>query len=297
MSERKRITVVCSVLLVASLVGSMLTLRRVDALRTGATLEEVLYVTSPQTIKRMSLGYDGLMADIYWTRAVQYFGRQRHEHKREFPLLAPLLDITVALEPHLLVAYKFGAIFLAEPPPFGAGEPEKATALLRRGIETNPEEWRLWHDLGFVYYWNLKDYPSAAAAYMEGSKNPAAAPWMKVMAAAIAQKGGSREVSRFLWTEVSQATQDDLIRQNARRHLETLRALDDIEELERRTAQFRERTKRWPESFAEMISERLLEGVPADPQGYPYQLQPSGKITLHPKSQVKLEDQPVPEPR
>ena len=40
MSERKRITVVFSVLLAASLVGSMLMLRRVDALRTGATLEE-----------------------------------------------------------------------------------------------------------------------------------------------------------------------------------------------------------------------------------------------------------------
>ncbi|MGH9649169.1 MAG: hypothetical protein ACRD3I_01735, partial [Terriglobales bacterium] len=65
MSERKRITVVFSVLLVASLAGSALMLRRVDALRTGATLEEVLYITSPQTVKRMSLGYDGLMADIY----------------------------------------------------------------------------------------------------------------------------------------------------------------------------------------------------------------------------------------
>ncbi|HEV2022284.1 MAG TPA: hypothetical protein VGQ94_07110, partial [Terriglobales bacterium] len=68
MSARKRITVVFSVLLAASLVGSMLMLRRVDALRTDATLEEVLYVTSPQTVKRMSLGYDGLVADIYWTR-------------------------------------------------------------------------------------------------------------------------------------------------------------------------------------------------------------------------------------
>ena len=29
---------------------------------------------SPKAVKRLSLGYDGLLADIYWTRAVQYFG-------------------------------------------------------------------------------------------------------------------------------------------------------------------------------------------------------------------------------
>ena len=27
----------------------------------------------------MSLGYDGLLADIYWTRAVQYFGGKHHD--------------------------------------------------------------------------------------------------------------------------------------------------------------------------------------------------------------------------
>ena len=45
-------------------------------MRTTATLEEVLYHEFAQGIKRLSLGYDGLLADIYWTRAVQYFGRR-----------------------------------------------------------------------------------------------------------------------------------------------------------------------------------------------------------------------------
>lgn len=258
---------------------------------------DLLWIPSGKIIRTLSLGHNGLLANLYWTRVVQYFGTQRHERKTEFPLLAPLLDITVALDPYLLVAYKFGAVFLSAKPPYGAGQPEKAVDLLQRGIQANPDEWRLWHDLGFIYYWELQDYAAASAAYLEGSQHPNAAPWMKVMAAVILQKGGSRETSRFLWSEIYLATEDVTIRENARMHLDTLRALDDIEELERRVAAFHDQTGRWPQSFQELSAAGLLEGMPTDPQGHPYQLQPDGQVTLHPNSEVKLDYGPSPEAR
>ena len=258
---------------------------------------DLLWIPSGKVLRTLSLGHNGLLADLYWTRVVQYFGRRLHEHRTDFPLLAPLLDITVTLDPHLLVAYRFGAVFLSASPPFGAAEPQKAIALLQRGIQANPEEWRLWHELGFIYYWDLKDYRAASAAYREGSKHPDAAPWMQVMAAVIEEKGGNRDTSRFLWTEILNSAEDELIRKNAQMHLETLLALDDMEELERLAAAFRERTGRWPQSFQEMIAEGLLQGTHVDPQHYPYELQPDGKITLHPKSEVKLDYGPSPEAR
>ena len=258
---------------------------------------EILWMPSGEILRTLSLGHNGLLADIYWTRVVQYFGRQRILRRYEYPLLAPLLDITVTLDPQLVVAYRFGGVFLSAPPPYGAGEPDKAIALLRRGIQANPQQWRLWHDLGFIYYWELKDFPAASQAYLEGSKHPNAAPWMKVMAAVIEQKGGNRETSRFLWSEIYNSTEDVTIRDNARMHLETLRALDDIEEIERRAAAFRDRTGRWPESFQELAAAGLLAGVPADPRGHPYQLQPDGKITLDPQSEIKLDYGPSPEGR
>jgi hypothetical protein len=46
----------------------------IEQLRAEVRPQEVLYVPSAKTLRRMSLGYTGLMADIYWTRAVQYFG-------------------------------------------------------------------------------------------------------------------------------------------------------------------------------------------------------------------------------
>lgn len=276
----------------AVLVPTQMTLNR--RLAPYRETPEMIWVPSGKILRTLSLGHNGLLADIYWTRAVQYYGRQRVDRKFEYPLLAPLLNITVALDPQLLVAYKFGGVFLSAPPPLGTGEPDKAVELLRLAIRENPDEWRLWHDLGFVYYWELKDYQAASDAYLQGSKHPNAAPWMQVMAAVILQKGGDRETSRFLWTEIFNSTEDFTIRENAKDHLDTLRALDDIEELERRAAAFHDRTGRWPRSAQDLTAAGLLQGVPLDPAEFPYQFQPDGKVTLHPDTTVQLDYGPSP---
>src|SRR5690242_14434333 len=132
-------TVVTSVVLVACLASSVLLLRRIDEARSGSTLEEVLYISSPRMLKRMSLGYDGLLADIYWTRAVQYFGDKHHAGAQDYRLLAPLLDITTTLDPKLIVAYQYGGNFLAPKPPNGAGMPGATIELIEKGIRSNPD--------------------------------------------------------------------------------------------------------------------------------------------------------------
>ena len=78
MKQRRKVSIVAGACLVIFLAGSAVMLHRIDELRPQATIEEVLYLSSPKVLKRASLGYDGLLADIYWTRAVQYFGG-RHQ--------------------------------------------------------------------------------------------------------------------------------------------------------------------------------------------------------------------------
>src|SRR5260370_38112730 len=94
----------------------------------------------------------------------------RGQHNLE--LLWPLLDITTTLDPNLLVAYRFGAMFLSQAAPGGAGRPDLAVQLIQRGIQANPDYWRLYEDLVFVYYFDVKDYKKAWEAFLEGSKNP-----------------------------------------------------------------------------------------------------------------------------
>src|SRR4051794_33699087 len=134
-------TRVAAVVLVTSFIAAAVVAERIDAIRPEATLEEVIYVQSPGVIKFMSLGYTGLAASIYWTRAVQYFGEKHVLKSKRFDLLPKLLDLTVDLDPHLIPAYSFGSIFLAQQPPEGAGMPDKAVQLIERGIRENPDNW------------------------------------------------------------------------------------------------------------------------------------------------------------
>ncbi len=259
---------------------SVLVLRRIDRLRSYATLEEVLYIPSPAVLKRMSLGYTGLLADIYWTRAVQYFGGHHHAKSQEYKLLEPLLDITTTLDPHLIVAYQFGSVFLAQKPPEGAGMPDKAVALVRRGIRENPDEWRLYYELGFLEYMELKDSRAAAQAFENGSKVPDAHPFLKILAAAMAQHAGEEQMARMLWTTTYETSTDPLIRANAIKHLTALRADDEVQRLEAMVEQYRERTGRFPASFLELISAGYLRRLPIDPAGHPYKLMSDGHVEV-----------------
>lgn len=292
MSARRRTRETRVVLLAMVVVlGALYPLQvRIDAASGPVQREkDELVFRSGALLKKLSLGYDSLLADIYWTRAVQYYGGKLAARDSNLELLAPLLDLTTTLDPQLLVAYKFGGIFLAEPSPVGLGRPDLAVDLVHRGIAANPDEWSLWANLGFIYYWYARDYSKASEAYLEGSKHPQAQEWMKGMAAKITEEGGSRETSRFLWAQIYDSSQDPKLRKNALAHLQSLKAEEDAEHLEQLTAEFNRRFGHFPESFRELIAAGMLRGVPVDPAGYPYVLGPGGKIRLSPASPVRSE--------
>jgi len=94
----------------------------------------VLWLQNADTMRRISLGFDSLIADTYWIRAVVYYGRQRltEREDKNFDLLYPFLDFVTTLDPRFKTAYRFGAVFLSEPSPGGPGRPELAVKLLER---------------------------------------------------------------------------------------------------------------------------------------------------------------------
>lgn len=280
MKPNRSITAIASVLLIACTAASVAVLRYVDQSRSTATLDEVLYIPSPKIVKRLSLGYDGLLADVYWTRAVQYFGSKHHADAHQYQLLAPLLEITTALDPHLTVAYEFGANFLAPPPPKGAGLPQRAIQLAEFGIRNNPNEWKLYYNLGFIYYMELKDYAKAADAFAKGSQVPNAHPFLRIMAAQMAQHGGELQMARMIWTTELETTQDPAIRANARAHLRALQVDQDVPVLEKLVSLYQERTGHFPSSFSELEAAGMLTAIPLDPLGHPYKLTADGRVEV-----------------
>lgn len=178
------------------------------------TYDETLYLTSGEVLKRASIGFDGLLADIYWIRTILYFGsnlqRQRAAtgvvNLREMRQLEPLLEITTELSPNHIAAYRFGAFFL----PYI--DPEKAINFARAGIRHNPDEWKLYQDLGFIY-WRLGRYREAGAAYLAGSRVAGAPAWMAAMSVTMSAGGGDRETAKEIFERLCQTSDDKFIRQ------------------------------------------------------------------------------------
>src|SRR5947209_14519645 len=132
----------------------------------SGTDEAAMYLQSGTAVRRLTGAYSALAADLYWIRAIQYYGSTKRRLQgvlspdplamlaaptsNEFQLLYPMLDVTTTLDPRFTIAYRFGAVFLAEAYPRGPGRPDLAIALLEKGSRAQPENWEYMQDIGFV---------------------------------------------------------------------------------------------------------------------------------------------------
>lgn len=293
MIRSQQITAIATAVLVCNMVSAALLIRSMDRARPEASAEQMLYVSSPKLLKRLSLGYEGLLADVYWTRTVQYFGSTHSRGGGNYKLLWPLLNLTTQLDPHLIPAYEFGETFLVAKPPQGAGDPEKAAELVRFGIQNNPGDWHLYYDLAFIYY-DEKDYRNAAQTFLHGSQMPDAHPFLKVMAAQMAQHGGDLETARMMWNETYQTTHDKVIQANAAAHLRAIQVDADVTALAQLVQKYHERTGRLPQTFAEMVSAGVIRGIPLDPLRHPYRLEPGGVVVVSNPEDLPFLDKGLP---
>ena len=233
----------------------------------------LLWVRSGAAASKLALGYRNLLADIYWMRAVVYYGGKRRSgaDRPNFDLLYPLLDLTTSLDPHFRIAYRFGAIFLTEGYPNGPGRADLAMALLQRGIERDGGRWTYYHDAGFINYWWLKDLKEAARWFELAADRPGAPEWLKPLAAVTLAEGGSRNSSRQLWREL-QNSDVAYVRNSASQRLVQLDAMDAMDGLQTALDHFVKREGRLPRSWQEVVVAEHLPGVPLDPTGVPYVL-------------------------
>jgi len=254
--------------------------------RDATQVEQILYVRSGDALKRMTLSFNALAADVYWIRAIQQYGGERLSGPQavaKYRLLYPLLDLTTTLDPYFNIAYRFGAIFLSEAYPGGPGRPDQSIALLRKAIAARPSKWQYYHDIGFVYYWRFRDYQSAANWFQQAAAQPGAPNWLTPLAAAMLTHGEDRAAARFLWQQIAQS-EEPWLRRNAERSLLQLQALDEIDQLNAVVARYRPAPGE-PHAWADLIRRRVLRGVPYDATGTPFEIDPgTGSVSVSNRS-------------
>ncbi len=242
--------------------------------------QESLYLTG-KSLQRLSLSFNGLVADWYWMRALQYVGGKilnAPEHVQlddlgqlDLKLLAPMLDVATTLDPEFMEPYQYAAIVLP------AIDEEEAIRITKKGIAANPAQWRLHQHLGYIY-WQRGDYAAAGDAYSQGAKIPGAPPWMEAMKARMAAEGGSRDFAREIYTRMYEQAGDSKIKETARLRLLQLDSMDQRDMIRKLLTIYQTRVGRCPATWREI--EPLLRaarlpldgGRPIDPAGTPYLL-------------------------
>jgi tetratricopeptide (TPR) repeat protein len=256
---------------------------------------DLLYFSSPAVLKRIALGYDAILADFYWMRTIQYYGRRDEADKRpiRYKNLATLLDITTTLDPGLLDAYRAGSLFLAEPDPVGAGQTQEALKLLDKGIHAYPKNWKLYYDKGFIYYLYLKEYKAAGEVWQAASRLEGAPPWMTALAAMSLTKGGTIEIAVALWQQQYRESNRADVRENARNHLLSFEVARDIWSLEYLAGKYWAKDGSFPGSLKELVRGKENRYRIVDPLGFPYRYNPAtGEVSLSPESKIRFIEVP-----
>lgn len=284
-SNERLKTITLGLVVVVGMACAALLVRWTDTLRPPVdpnVLDESLYLND-KTARRISLGFNGLAADWYWMRSLQYVGKKMLSFEGDISLddlsplnmklLAPLLDTATTLDPEFIQPYEFAAIVLP------AVDVQQAIRLTQKGIDANPNAWRLYHHLGYIH-WRQGQYQTAGEIYGRGAQIPGAPAWMKAMQAKMSDEGGSRSTAREIYTRMYEESTEDQVREMALKRLMQLDSLDERDGLRKLFAAFKTRTGKCPDSWRELEqifrAGRILldqSGTPLDPSGAPYVLQ------------------------
>jgi tetratricopeptide (TPR) repeat protein len=267
-------TVSLALMVVVGFACAVLLLRWTDTLRPPAdpnAIDESLYLNG-KTARRISLGFNGLMADWYWMRSLQYVGKKIINTPEDvsidslgqlnLKLLAPLLDTATTLDPEFMDPYEYAAIVLP------AVDVQQAIRITQKGIDANPNAWKLYHHLGYIY-WQQRDYQAASEMYGRGAQIPGAPAWMEAMKAKMVGDGGSRATAREIYKRMYEQAGEEQVKDMARKRLWQLDSFDQRDILRRLFADYKTRTGKCPDSWREIEPVLRALRIPVDQSGAP----------------------------
>jgi tetratricopeptide (TPR) repeat protein len=230
-------------------------------------------------LKGFVLGADGLLADWYWMQSLQYLGDKIESSKSDYinvgdlsslnpRLLYPYLDNATEFDPHFMPAYSFGATILP------AIDKEKAIAFTEKGIANNPDKFRLYQYLGYIY-WRLGRNREAAEVYKRGMQLPDAPPFMKLMAAAMTNEAGSRETARAMYKQMYDEAEDQQTRGNAEFRLMEIDSEPELDAIKEVLTTHKEKTGKCVASLRDILPQ-LASVKP--PNGKDFRLNGNGDL-------------------
>jgi tetratricopeptide (TPR) repeat protein len=191
---------------------------RLDRLHGEQTAVAPIFFPRVEILRPALLGFQSLAADFWWLRTIQYFG-DRVEREERFPQLYQLVDMTVSLDPKFRDAYLYGGLFLVV-----AKQYPQAIQIYRKGIAAHPGDPELPHDLGRLYFLELKDNGQALHWWEIANRLPGRPHYLPRFIARLYAKTGHLETALELWKSMRDTTTNEWVRKTAAAEIEKILA-------------------------------------------------------------------------
>ena len=182
-------------------------------------IQKIRLLPSGKILRPLSLGFSTLVADGIWLQVIQVVGAKTVT-PQDYQWVYHALDVVTDLDPRFAYAYEFGGIVLS----VLAHQPERAAALLRKGLAPVPDSWRIPFYLGFTEFFYLKDYRSAALHMSLAAQRPGHPAYVPRLAARLWVAAGEPETALQFLQRMIQSTESPEVREALRKRMEAIRS-------------------------------------------------------------------------
>lgn len=239
-----------------------------------------LVALPPEVMRVVSLQFKEIASDIAFLNAMTYIGgiRTQADTQRYLPeqyeWVHKTLKNSVALDPYFSDPYYLMNSFLIWDR-YKAGE---VNELIAKGADIRVLDFQLPFLAGFNYYYFLNNGEKSFFYLKEASKRSDNNPFFASLAARVAYKANKTEMAiLYLEEQISQAkiVGTDNVIERLKKRLEVLKGIRKIEVA---VEAYRKLYSKLPGSINELVSLKLLDSIPKEPNGGSYYLDPNGRV-------------------
>jgi hypothetical protein len=219
-----------------------------------------------KALRVLSLGFDRVLADLFWIRTVYYMGNE-FATEAGYPDAERLAQFVTDIDPGFRTVYVV----------MGAGlegvvnDPAAGRRLLLKGIE-HVSYWKLHFLLGFNYFFRDQDYVRAAEQMSLAAKFEDAPPYLPLLSARLYAAGGSPETAMLFIRARIKETEDPQEREILSARYTALWIHRDLARIDDAIARYKAKQGRDPRTVQELVAAGLLDQELKDPSGQDYQI-------------------------
>jgi hypothetical protein len=237
-----------------------------------------------KTLRVASLGFERLVADLFWIRTVSYVGDEvASDHL--WPGAERLAMLVTDIDPHFDSAYVVMASVLNGL----RKDPDAALRLLEKGAAVS-SYWRIHFLLGFQYFMEKQDYVRGAQS-LQRALDLGGPVYLQFLISRLYSSAGDPTTAMHFIELRLQNEENDQVREQLVTRYSDLWITRDLDAINAAIEKYRAANHGDPKNVRALLDAKLLAELPHDPKGGEYGISDGRASTRIPYELMRLKEQ------